>query len=283
MIAWIAAQPWCTGAVGMFGISWGGFNALQVAARRPPALKAIITCCSTDDRYADDTHYIGGCLLLDNLNWGANMFATATKPPDPEVVGEGWRDIWLRRLENIPHLVGMWSEHQRRDEYCRHGSVCEDFSDIECAVFAVGGWADSYTQRDPAAACRAQRAAARADRPLGARLSASGEARPGHRLPAGIAALVGFLAEGQRDRHHVRADAARLDAGGRTARELLRRMAGAVGGGDRIAIGAHQNPLVSLGGWRAHRCACGGAAVGDRHTAKCRHGKRRMVPIRASG
>ena len=52
-IAWIAAQPWCSGAVGMTGISWGGFNSLQVAARRPPALKAIITHCSTDDRYAD--------------------------------------------------------------------------------------------------------------------------------------------------------------------------------------------------------------------------------------
>ncbi len=58
-IAWIAAQPWCTGAVGMMGKSWGGFNSLQVAARRPPALKAIVTVCSTDDRYADDIHYMG--------------------------------------------------------------------------------------------------------------------------------------------------------------------------------------------------------------------------------
>ena len=57
VIAWLAAQPWCSGAVGMMGISWGGFNALQVAARRPPALKAIITVCSTDDRYRDDVHF----------------------------------------------------------------------------------------------------------------------------------------------------------------------------------------------------------------------------------
>ncbi|MEQ8697012.1 MAG: CocE/NonD family hydrolase, partial [Bauldia litoralis] len=54
IIDWIAAQPWCDGAVGMMGISWGGFNALQVAALKPPPLKAIITLCSTDDRYADD-------------------------------------------------------------------------------------------------------------------------------------------------------------------------------------------------------------------------------------
>ena len=83
-IAWIAAQPWCSGTVGMWGISWGGFNALQVAAHRPPALKAIITVCSTDDRYADDTHYMGGCLLLGNLNWGANMFAHRDEAARPE-------------------------------------------------------------------------------------------------------------------------------------------------------------------------------------------------------
>ena len=60
VIAWAAAQPWCNGNVGMMGISWGGFNSLQVAAKQPPALKAIITLCSTDDRYADDIHYKGG-------------------------------------------------------------------------------------------------------------------------------------------------------------------------------------------------------------------------------
>ena len=148
-IAWIARQPWCNGAVGMWGISWGGFNSLQVAAHRPPALKAVITVCSTDDRYADDTHYMGGCLLLGNLNWGANMFAIATKPPDPRVVGERWCDVWLERLERIPHLVSMWTAHQRRDAYWEQGSVCEDYSAIKCAVFAVGGWADSYTNAIP--------------------------------------------------------------------------------------------------------------------------------------
>src|SRR5919108_309286 len=65
VIAWLAEQPWCSGAVGMIGISWGGFNGLQVAARRPPALQAVISLCSTVDRYADDVHFMGGCLLND--------------------------------------------------------------------------------------------------------------------------------------------------------------------------------------------------------------------------
>lgn len=63
VINWLAAQDWCSGAVGMTGISWGGFNGLQLAARAPEALKAVVSICSTVDRYADDIHYKGGCLL----------------------------------------------------------------------------------------------------------------------------------------------------------------------------------------------------------------------------
>ena len=94
LIAWIAEQPWCSGAVGMMGISWGGFNALQVAAMRPPALRAIITACSTDDRYADDVHYMGGCLLGDNLSWAGEMFAYNSLPPDPAIAGTDHDHPW---------------------------------------------------------------------------------------------------------------------------------------------------------------------------------------------
>ncbi|MBF0527785.1 MAG: CocE/NonD family hydrolase [Deltaproteobacteria bacterium] len=145
VIQWLVNQPWCTGKVGMMGISWGGFNSLQVAARRPPALKAIITICSTVDRYADDIHYMGGCLLNNNLSWSSTMIAYSSRPPDPLLVGESWRDMWLHRLENMPVLAENWLRHQRRDDYWKHGSVCEDFSAIQAAVYAVGGWADGYS------------------------------------------------------------------------------------------------------------------------------------------
>lgn len=149
VIAWIAAQPWCDGNVGMMGISWGGFNALQVAARRPPALKAIITVCSTDDRYADDIHYKGGALLVENLGWACTMFAYSSRPPDPALLGDRWRDMWMHRLENTPLLIENWLNHQHRDSYWQHGSVCEDFNAINAAVLAVGGWADAYSNAVP--------------------------------------------------------------------------------------------------------------------------------------
>src|SRR5262245_58750588 len=149
VIAWLAEQPWCTGAVGMMGHSWGGFNALQVAAHRPPALRAIITSCSTDDRYADDIHAMGGCLLLDNLRWASTMFAHNSRPPDPAVVGARWRDMWLERLRRSGLWIDTWLRHQRRDDFWKQGSVCEDYDAIRCAVFAVGGWLDAYTNAVP--------------------------------------------------------------------------------------------------------------------------------------
>jgi uncharacterized protein len=78
VIEWLAAQPWCDGAVGMIGISWGGFSALQAAARNPPALRGIVAIHASDDRYADDVHYIGGCVLAsDMVHWSACMTAYA--------------------------------------------------------------------------------------------------------------------------------------------------------------------------------------------------------------
>ena len=149
VIAWLAEQPWCTGTVGMMGISWGGFNSLQVAALRPPALGAILTLCSTDDRYADDAHYMGGCLLNENLTWGSVLLTFNAYPPDPAIVGEGWREAWLRRMEATPLFPALWMEHPWRDGYWRHGSVCEDFASIRCPVYAIGGWADGYSNAVP--------------------------------------------------------------------------------------------------------------------------------------
>ncbi|MDI5921942.1 CocE/NonD family hydrolase [Halomonas sp. LR5S13] len=145
ILRWIAAQPWCDGKVGMIGISWGGFNGLQLAARRPPELHAVVSVCSTDDRYADDVHYMGGCLLGDNLSWASTMFAYNSLPPDPAVVGEAWREMWHRRLEGSGLWLSTWLEHPHRDGYWQHGSICEDFSRVQVPVLAASGWADGYS------------------------------------------------------------------------------------------------------------------------------------------
>jgi uncharacterized protein len=143
IIKWIAAQRWCTGAVGMEGKSWSGINSLQVAARRPPALKAIITHCSTDDRYTDDAHYRGGCVIHDMFNWGTVFLAFQGQAPDPEIVGKDhWRERWLERLNAVDFNLGNWLEHPHRDAFWKHASVDEDHDKISCPVYAIGGWVD---------------------------------------------------------------------------------------------------------------------------------------------
>jgi len=149
VIAWLARQRWSTGAVGIIGLSWGGVNGLQIAARRPPELKAIISLYSTDDRYADDVHYTGGCVGFEMLTWATTMLARNARPPLPSIVGDGWRDAWLDRMERTPPHIEPWLTHQRRDAYWKHGSVREDFGAIECPVYAIGGWADGYSNAVP--------------------------------------------------------------------------------------------------------------------------------------
>ncbi|MFK7879025.1 CocE/NonD family hydrolase [Roseobacter sp.] len=148
VISQLAAAPWCNGNVGMMGISWGGFNGLQVASMAPEPLKAVITLCSTVDRFADDIHYKGGCLLNENLGWGATMWSYSSRAPDP-ALRDNWREMWLERLENEPFLPSTWLRHQRRDVYWQHGSVIENYAAIKAKVLAIGGWGDAYKNAVP--------------------------------------------------------------------------------------------------------------------------------------
>ena len=161
VLEWIAQQPWSTGKVGMIGISWGGFNGLQMAYRRPEALKAVVSVASTVDRYADDIHYMGGCLLSDNKNWASQMFAYMTRPLDPKLRPD-WRAEWLGRINDLPFMAADWLRHQTRDAFWKHGSVCEDWSAIQAPVLAITGWADAYVNAPPALAAKMTGAPAKA-------------------------------------------------------------------------------------------------------------------------
>lgn len=143
-IAWIARQPWCSGAVGMRGLSWGGINTLQVAARRPPSLRAIMAMGCCDARYTDDAHYIGGSLARANFQWGVLFKAVMAGPPDPAIVGDAWRGMWRQRLEATPAILATWTQHQREDPYWRRGSVSKDYAAINVPTFLVSGWGDTY-------------------------------------------------------------------------------------------------------------------------------------------
>jgi putative CocE/NonD family hydrolase len=146
IIDWLANQPWCTGEVGMFGTSYGGFNSLQVAMHRPPALKAICPMYYTDNRYTDDCHYKGGALqmLYDMATYGLSMVVENALPPYPEACGPRWAETWEEHLQAEPWLLN-WLENQTYNDYWKHGSLCENYAAVECAVYLIGGWRDGYT------------------------------------------------------------------------------------------------------------------------------------------
>ncbi len=144
LIAWAAQQLWCNGRVFMLGKSWGGFNVLQIAARRPPQLSGVVSVYASDDRFGNDAHYMGGCLLSENQVWGSMLFALAAEPPSPLLLGERWRDRWLERLEQARPFVPIWLSHPVEDDYWRRGSVRHDYTAIQCPVFLVAGWNDPY-------------------------------------------------------------------------------------------------------------------------------------------
>jgi putative CocE/NonD family hydrolase len=148
-IAWLAAQPWCNGSVGMRGVSWGGFSTLQAAALAPPALKAIMPMSASDMRYTDDAHYLGGVFALTGLKWATSMKVVLAGPPDPEITGEAWRAEWQKRLDATPPIATRWLSRPTNDAYWRQGSVALDWGSIRCPVYVIGGLVDSYGNEIP--------------------------------------------------------------------------------------------------------------------------------------
>jgi uncharacterized protein len=145
VIQWMADREWCTGSVGMYGTSYSGFNSIQVAMERPPALKGIIAIYATDDRYTDDVHYGGGIRrALDLVDYPLYMVAMNALPPVPKIYGEGWREVWTERLEKIQPWILRWLREQLDSDYWRHGSLRPNYDRIACATMIVGGWADGY-------------------------------------------------------------------------------------------------------------------------------------------
>ena len=146
-VAWIAEQPWCNGNVGSWGVSYGGFACIQLAALQPPALKAIAPVYATDDRYTDDMHFSGGALCaLELAHYPMRILAMNALPPtrDPSESDEAFRARWLERIEATPPWILRWLEEQHDGPYWRNGSLRPDPSRIRVPVMIVAGWRDGY-------------------------------------------------------------------------------------------------------------------------------------------
>lgn len=146
VVEWLGTQPWSNGHVGMWGVSYGGFTSIQIAALRPPHLRAIIPMYATDDRYTDDVHYHGGCLMAtEQYAYCLSMIGMNALPPKSEYAGADWAQQWKERLEQTPPWILNWFKRQTDGDYWRTGSLAPDYDRIACAIFSIAGWMDGYT------------------------------------------------------------------------------------------------------------------------------------------
>ena len=144
-VEWLAAQPWCSGKVGMWGISYGGFTSIQVALLHPPHLAAIVPMMATDDRYTDDVHYLGGCVTVSELSqYAVSMVGMNAMPPLAAYRGAGWAEEWKERLERTPIWLFEWLRQQHDGPYWRQGSLAPHWDRLTTPTFLIGGWMDEY-------------------------------------------------------------------------------------------------------------------------------------------
>ena len=144
VVEWIAHQPWCNGNVGMWGISYCGVVCWQVAMHNLPHLKAIIVRSGTDDVYTEWTNPGGSPRPYMYEFFVPFMSAMNFGPPNIELCGERWAEIWNQHLENnVPWGIGF-IKHLLDGPYWRARSVRPDYDRIKCPVFVIGGWADWY-------------------------------------------------------------------------------------------------------------------------------------------
>ena len=148
-VTWAAGQEWCTGSVGMWGISFGGFMTMATAQRNPDGLKAIMPLMNSLDPERETMHPQGARGGLQPLvQWGLQQLTYQLLPPmaDPDDPAQQRR--WNERISHDPALMDLavhgpghpiWKERVLHPE------------SITTPAFCIGGWRDSFQWSIPRA------------------------------------------------------------------------------------------------------------------------------------
>ncbi len=163
-VEWAASQPWCTGKVGMYGVSYVGATQWLAAKSRPPSLAGIAPGVTASD-YHEGWAWQGGAFELGfNLSWAMGPLVTANfanlsrrlkLAPDQldrliaakDSLCSGYEHLPMR---DLPHLRGLaayyydWLEHPEYDDYWKRICIEESHSQISVPAFNFGGWYDIF-------------------------------------------------------------------------------------------------------------------------------------------
>jgi len=144
VIDWLSKQRFSTGRVGMFGISWGGFNSIHMAMRNPPALKAIIAVDATDDLYQDDVHFMDGMMHVDSWEMSQDLYNLLPGPPDYRIDEQYFAD----RFDTRPWML-TYKREQRYGAFWKRTTLKERYNSIRVPTFVIGGYYDGYRDSVP--------------------------------------------------------------------------------------------------------------------------------------
>lgn len=144
IIASLAKMPWSNGNVGMWGISWGGFNALQVALRKPPELKAVLAAHASDDLFKNDVHYTDGIFSIDEYILSINHMTGFMQSPDYNVD----EDYFSSRFDREPWLFETM-RNGVNNSFWQGGSLLGQYGNLDIPVYLIGGLFDGYRDTLP--------------------------------------------------------------------------------------------------------------------------------------
>jgi predicted acyl esterase len=140
----LAQAAWSNGNVGMWGISWGGFNAIQVAMRCPPELKAILAMDATDDLYHDDIHFIDGAFHIDQYELSIDTDLGLPRWPD-YIFDEAY---FRNRFNAYPWFL-TYINQQKDGEFWHRNSLRWNYPAIQIPAYLIGGLLDGYRDSIP--------------------------------------------------------------------------------------------------------------------------------------
>jgi len=144
VVDWLSRQDWSTGNVGMFGISWGGFNSIQMAMRNPPALKAFVAVMATENLYSEDVHYIDGIMHTDSWMMSNDLYNALPGAPEFKLDEE-----WLENRFYVEPSVYTYMRHQRDGPFWDRASARGRYEKIRVPGYHIGGWYDGYRNSLP--------------------------------------------------------------------------------------------------------------------------------------
>ena len=144
VIDWLSKQDWSNGNVGMFGISWGGFNSIQMATRNPPALKAFVAVMATEYLYLEDVHYMDGIIHADSWMMSHDLYNSMPGAPEFKL-----DDDWVRNRLDAKPSVFEYMKQQRDGPFWDRASARGKYKNIKAAGYHIGGWYDGYRNSLP--------------------------------------------------------------------------------------------------------------------------------------